>query len=203
MIQCQFRAISPILRPPSIRILCLSTSSYVATTKLESLCFQLLGPLWLHNWLGYIRHPALIRDHALRPRKAPRAPSRRVWRGPPRASGEHTSPRPRPARRGAATGKAARPFPTAPLFPLSRPTGPRLPSLPHAAPSRTLRTLNGGTRLSPLSTAPSSFLRHSQTKAPSLRRRYPASPHMCCSRLCAVGAVSPCEIRVGPRSYST
>ena len=40
----------------------------------------------------------------------------------------------------------------------------------------TLRTLNGGTRLSPLSTAPSSFLRHSQTKAPSLRRRYPASP---------------------------
>ena len=40
----------------------------------------------------------------------------------------------------------------------------------------TLRTLNGGTRLSPLSTVPSSFLRHSQTKAPSLRRRYPASP---------------------------
>ena len=41
---------------------------------------------------------------------------------------------------------------------------------------RTLRTLSGGTRLSPLSTAPSSFLRHSQTKAPSLRRSYPASP---------------------------
>ena len=40
----------------------------------------------------------------------------------------------------------------------------------------TLRALSGGTRLSPLSTAPSSFLRHSQTKAPSLRRRYPASP---------------------------
>ena len=67
----------------------------------------------------------------------------------------------------------------------------------------TLRTLSGGTRLSPLSTAPSSFLRHSQTKAPSLRRRYPASPHMCCSRLCAVGAASPCRTRAGPRSYST
>ena len=51
-----------------------------------------------------------------------------------RVRGAHVSPAPT-GRRGAATGKAARSFPTAPLFPLSRPTGPRLPSLPHAAPS--------------------------------------------------------------------
>ena len=70
-----------------------------------------------------------------------------------------------------------------------RPTVPDRTALPAIATHRaatpfasacgalwTLRTLNGGTRLSPLSTAPSSFLRSSQTKAPSLRRRYPASP---------------------------
>ena len=40
---------------------------------------------------------------------------------------------------------------------------------------RSLRALNGGPRLSPLSTALSSFLRSSRTRAPSLRRHYPAS----------------------------
>ena len=57
-----------------------------------------------------------------------------VARSPARVRGAHVSPTPT-GRRGAATGKAARSFPTARLFPLSRPTGPRLPSLPHAAPS--------------------------------------------------------------------
>ena len=41
----------------------------------------------------------------------------------------------RPGGCGAATGKAARSLPTPRLFPLSRPAGPRLPSLPHAARS--------------------------------------------------------------------
>ena len=87
------------------------------------------------NVVSYITHPALIRDHALRPRKAPRTPSRRVRRGLPRSSGERTSPRPRPGGRGAATGKPARSFPTPRHLPVSRPIGPRLPSLPHAARS--------------------------------------------------------------------
>ena len=60
---------------------------------------------------------------------------RRVRRGLPRSSGERTSPRPRPGGRGAATGKAARSFPTPRHLPVSRPIGPRLPSLPHAARS--------------------------------------------------------------------
>ena len=41
---------------------------------------------------------------------------------------------------------------------------------------QSLRALNGGPRLSPLSTALSSFLRSSRTKAPSLHPRYQVSP---------------------------
>ena len=72
-------------------------------------------------------HPALIRDHALRPRKAPRSPSRRVRSGRPRSSEERSSPRPLPGGRDEATGRAARTFPTPRLH--------SVPSLPHAAPS--------------------------------------------------------------------
>ena len=44
-------------------------------------------------------------------------------------------PGPVPGGRGAATGKPARSFPTPRHLPVSRPIGPRLPSLPHAARS--------------------------------------------------------------------
>ena len=96
-------------------------------------------------------------------------------RSPALVRGAHVSPAPT-GRRGAATGKAARPFPTAPLFPLSRPPRAATPFASACGTLWTLRTLSGGTRLSPLSTAPSSFLRHSQTKAPSLHPHYQVSP---------------------------
>ena len=57
------------------------------------------------------------------------------WRGPPRPSGERTSPRPQPDGDDTASSAAARAFSDRTAPPLSQPHRPRFPSLPHAAPS--------------------------------------------------------------------
>ena len=122
-------------------------------------------------------HPALVRDHALRPRKARVRPLGQVRRGGPRSSGKRTSPRPRPERFrhrqpcNCAVRIADRTVPR-----LSRPAGTRLPSLPHAALSGVSEPVPElvGSRQSP--PVLSSFRRSSRTRAPSLPPRYRRSP---------------------------
>ena len=120
-------------------------------------------------------HPALIRDHALRPRKAPHSLPRRVRHGRPSSSGERTSPRPLPGGRDEATGRAGLPFPTPRLLSGNANRRAASPVASACSAIRSPRARNGGTRRSPLSTALSFFLRSSRTKAPSLCRSYPAS----------------------------
>ena len=96
-------------------------------------------------------------------------------RSPALVRGAHVSPAPaRRSRRSHRSGRPAVPDPTAPPGDATRRAASPFASACSAI--RSPRALHGGPRLSPLSTALSSFLRSSRTKAPSLRRSYPASP---------------------------
>ena len=138
-------------------------------------------------------HPALIRDHALRPRKARVEPSRRVRRGPPRSSGERTSPRPPPDGDDTASSAAARAFADRTAPPLSQPDRPRFPSLPHAAPSRVSghSTEVLGSRHSPRPLPPSCALPNQGPFAP------PALPGLSAT----TGPSATLPAQAGPRGF--
>ena len=96
-------------------------------------------------------------------------------RSPALVRGTHVSPAPsRRSRRSHRQGRPVVPDPTAPPGIASHRAATPFASACSAI--RSLRAHNGAYRLLPVTTALSSFLRSSQTKAPSLRRSYPASP---------------------------
>ena len=160
-------AISPILRPPSIRILYLSASGYVATTKMESLCFQLLGPTWLHKAPG--SPVGSCRSHTGRSSSDGNGASADAVR----VAGV-ARPRPLPAGRRTWRQACSRPAACA-----CRP-GLRsfLHSLPFAFACAGSSSLEHNAGV--LGTATPGVLRAfphlSSPEVPSLRQRYPASP---------------------------
>ena len=112
----------------------------------------------------------IMRSHTRSRAVRPLRRSRPLCGQPP---GKRTSSRTPPRASDPATDAAAvPPAPVPPTAALRRP-GTRFTSACHAF--RIFRTSIGACRLAPVPSVPASFPRHSRTKAPSLRRHYPAS----------------------------